>query len=217
MLNVALDQMRKLQDIAEAIETTSFGNTWPQEYKELFTLWGFFNGFYNTLYTDHEEWKRIGRFAIDTHFSQIWKNLSALPAVRVIAEQPCVGDGRDNYVPSPNIRIAFHTLRLVFKIDLQEACQNMKCQTRQQKNISTCLAQQWQNSPQAITNPADAKYSPLGATLLIVYQIRNNLFHGSKREIHGPDFERNQLLVQNSARITRALLEAMVGLIPKKP
>lgn len=214
MLNVSPDQHQKLQDIAEAIKTTDYGHAWPHEYSELFRLWGFFNSIYSTLYTDTQEWQRISRFALDNRFSQIWNVLAQRPAVQELANQACVGDGRNGYAPSQRIRIAFQTLRTSFGINIQPVCQSSKCQSRQQKNMPICLVQNWPAPPQAIVHPEDAKFTPFGATLLIVYQIRNNLFHGSKNEIHGPDYVRNQLLVRLGSQITRSLLEETKKLLP---
>jgi hypothetical protein len=213
MVNVTPDQLQKLQDVAEAIEDTDYGRDWPPEYSEFYKLWGFFNSIYNILYANPHEWQRIGQFSIDSRFALIWDRLAQSPAVRNLAEQPCVGDGRYRYAPSPRVRIAFHTLRSIFQINLQNVCQSAKCQSRHQKNIPICLTQQWLNSPQVVAKPEDAPYTPLGATLLIVYQIRNNLVHGSKGEIQGPEYQRNLLLVQNGGEITRTLLEEVKKLI----
>ncbi len=213
-MNFPPDKYQKLHDIAEAIETTEYGRAWPREYSELFQLWGFFNSIYSALYTDTQEWQRISRFALDNRFSHIWNVLALHQAVIELAHQPCVGDGRNGYAPSSRIRIAFHTLRVSFGVNAQEVCQGIKCQSRQQKNIPICLTQNWPATPQALVNPEDAKFVPFGATLLVIYQIRNNLFHGSKWEIRGPDFERNQLLVRASAQITWSLLEETKKLLP---
>jgi hypothetical protein len=188
MLNLTLDQHRKLHDIAEAIRTTDYGHAWPDEYSELFRLWGFFNSIYSALYTDSQEWQRISRFALDNRFSHIWNVLAQQSAVQELAHQPCVGDGRNGYAPPQHIRIAFHTLRTSFSVNIQDVCQTSKCQSRQQQSISICLNQNWPSLPQALVNPEHAKFAPFGAILLIVYQIRNNLFHGSKNEIHGSDY-----------------------------
>jgi hypothetical protein len=214
MLKLNPSQHQKLHDIAEAIKTTDYGQAWPPEYSELFRLWGFFNSIYDTLYKDPKEWQRISRFALDSRFNHIWNVLAQRPAAQELARQPCVGNGRNGYAPSQNIRIAFHTLRSNFGINLQDVCQSSKCQSRQQRNIPICLSQNWPAAPQALANPEDAKFAPFGATLLIIYQIRSNLFHGSKREIHGPDYVRNQLLVQFSSQITRLLLEETRKLLP---
>ena len=62
--------------------------------------------------------------------------------------------------------------------------------------------------------PEDAKFDPFGATLSIVYQIRCNLFHGSKNEFEGPDFERNRLHIELRGQITHSLLEETRKLLP---
>lgn len=208
MLNIPTAQQTELSDIADAIAATHFGQYMPQEYKDFYSLWGFFNGIYNALYTDREEWKRISRFAIDTNFSPIWSSLSQLSCVQQLAKQPCVGNGRNGNEPTAHTRIAFQTLRTEFQIEVSQVCQSNKCQSRNQ----ICNGYQWPQSP---TNSSveNAKFKPLGATLLIVYQIRNNLFHGTKREFSGHEYERNKLLVSNSSKIIRALLEKIQPII----
>lgn len=208
MLNVSDAQRSELSDIAEAIETTQFGRYWPQEYKDFYSLWGFFNGIYDTLYTDSSEWMRISRFAIDGNFSFVWNRLSLLPYTRELAEQPCIGDGKNGYVPSVRTRIAFQTLRTEFQIEVNTVCQSAKCQSRDQ----ICHSYQWPKPPSGVS-VENAKFTPLGATLLIAYQVRNNLFHGTKREFDGPEYRRNRLLVRNSSEIVRVMLEEIQPII----
>ena len=54
-----------------------------------------------------------------------------------------------------------------------------------------------------------AKYMPFGATLTILYQIHNNLFHGSKMELNEADRGRNQLLTSTASHILQTLLTAL--------
>jgi hypothetical protein len=71
---------------------------------------------------------------------------------------------------------------------------------------------------QSVQNPKvidEANRTSFGATLLIIYQVRCNLFHGSKIEMSGEEFERNHLLVRLSAAIMMKLLELVVVLSPK--
>jgi hypothetical protein len=133
MLNVPPDQHQKLHDIADAIETTNYGRGWPPEYNKLFRLWGFFNSIYSTLYTDNQEWQRISRFALDHRFAHIWNVLVQLQAVQELANQPCVGDGRNGYAPSERVRTSFHTLRTSLGINVQNICQSLV--TRQFEGI----------------------------------------------------------------------------------
>jgi hypothetical protein len=58
-----------------------------------------------------------------------------------------------------------------------------------------------------------AKYTPLEAILLIIYQIRCNLFHGSKTETNGEEFERNHLLVRASAQVMEKLLKEIEQIV----
>lgn len=214
MLNFTPDQQQTMLDIAEAIRSTGYGGAWPDSYTNFFRLWGFFNSVYNALYTDGAEWQRIGRFSLDNRFVHIWDVPKLQDAARQLAGRACVGDGRNDYEPSIRTRIAFQTIRSVFNINLQAVCQSAKCQSRQLKNMPICLGQNWPIAPQALVNLEDVRDSPLGATLLITYQIRNNLFHGSKNEIHGAEYERNQLLVEHAGHIVEAVLEEIDHLMP---
>lgn len=214
MLNITPEQRQRLHDIIEAIETTNYGRRWPHEYSKFFRVWGFFNSIYDTLYTDAQEWQRVSRFALDDSFRYIWDVLSQKSEVQELARQPCIGNGRNRYKPSLHVQISFQTLRNYFRIDVQEVCQSSRCQLRQQKNFQICLVRNWENSPKQLLRPEDAQFDPFGATLLIIYQIRNNLFHGSKHEVSGPDRERNELLVRLGYHITQSLLEEVKKLIP---
>jgi hypothetical protein len=214
MLNFTPDQQQTMDDITEAIRSTGYGGAWPPSYNKFFRLWGFFNGVYNALYTDGAEWQRIARFSLDNRFAQIWNSPKLQNSARRLASQACVGDGRNDYLPLQRIRIAFHTMRSEFKINLETVCESTKCQSRRLKNMQICLGQNWPNAPQTLVNPDDAQFTLLGATLLITYQIRNNLFHGSKDEIHGPEYARNQLLVELGGQIVEAVLEEIDKLMP---
>jgi len=77
----------------------------------------------------------------------------------------------------------------------------------------TCQMRPWGAIPPNPDTLDFAYYTPFGATLKIIYQIRNNLFHGSKREVTGSDFHRNLLLVKSSADIMEILLTEINQLI----
>ncbi|MFX0197950.1 MAG: hypothetical protein ACFFCW_17660 [Candidatus Hodarchaeota archaeon] len=205
-MNISAIQRDTLKDIINSLETTKYGQAWPSEYNEFFRLWGFFNRIYDTLYTG-AEWQRIAQFALDKSFSHIWESIKGLKALEELSRQPCVGDGRNDYVPSDHVRIAFHILRAVFNIDVRVVCQSQKCQKRKQQNWQICESYDWPQPPKNVTSPNDAIYLPLGATLAIIYQIRNNLFHGSKYEITGPDYLRNLHLINSSKDIMQQILK----------
>jgi hypothetical protein len=130
--------------------------------------------------------------------------------VRELAQQPCVGNGRKEFAPAEWIRVASGTLRSINQIDVKEVCQGKKCHEREQKGWDVCLKDAEGKVLQDTANLDEAKLTPFGATLLIIYQVRCNLFHGSKTEMNGEEFARNQLLVGNSARIMAKLLEVIV-------
>jgi hypothetical protein len=213
MLGITQDQQSKLEEIANSMQETGYGHYWPEEYKDFSQAWGYFNSIYNLLYKDHAEWQRIARFAIDSRFQHIWYKLCKLKSVRELAKQPCVGDGRDSFRPTERVQIAFNTLRAEYGFSVKTPCRKAKCKTRGLAGWPTCLLRTWPAAPQAITSPDDAKFTPLGATLVIVYQIRNNLFHGSKDETFGSEYERNRLLIQISLEIVKTVLHEVEGLI----
>jgi hypothetical protein len=219
MAELSQAQQQQLRDIVQSMRETEHGRRWPMEYTDFFRLWRFFNRIYEVLYTEREEeWRRIARFALDKRFSDVWDVLD-MNVVQELARQPCVGNGRKSYEPSENVRIAFEALRRKFEIDVQGVCQSEKCQQRKNQGWELCSERGWENWPQKIRDdkPEDAKYTLLGATLTILYQIRNNLFHGSKLEIHDPQRERNRQLVEISARIIERLLIQVIEHVQRFP
>jgi hypothetical protein len=214
-MSINTAQKAALKDIANSIETTNFGAVWPKEYDEFFRLWGFFNRIYDILYTDNLEWKRIARFALDSSINHVWKQLEPIKAMKKLASQPCVGNGRNDFKPTDPVRIAFQTLRSIYKIDVKNVCQKPKCLERKKLKWVACDMFSWPDPPKEINNIEDAVYTPLGATLSIIYQIRNNLFHGTKQEITGSDFHRNQILIETSRDIIRILLDETKKAIQK--
>lgn len=217
MTGLNKDQYHSLLEIAESLQAADYGQRWPQEYNCFFCLWGYFNSIYDKLYTDDKEWKRIARFALDEQFSiSVWNALN-MDTVQELTRQPCVGNGRDEYKPVDHVRIAFHTLRTEFQVDVQEVCQNEKCKRRRELGWQLCSERDWPDLPRTIQEPEHAKRTPLGATLTILYQIRNNLFHGSKLEMHDPQRERNRLLVDLSAQIMDQLLREVVRFTEQLP
>ena len=164
-MSINIAQKEALKDIANGIKTTDFGAAWPKIYDEFFRLWGFFNRIYNTLYTDNFEWKRIARFALNSRINHVWTQLELIKAMKELASQPCVGNGRNDYKPTDHVRIAFHIFRNIYKIEVKNVCQNPKCLGRKKLKWVTCDAFSWPDPPKEINNIEDAVYTPLGATL----------------------------------------------------
>ena len=206
MQGTTQEQQLRLDQIAESMRGTDFGHRWPMEYKDFSQAWGYFNSIYNVLYTDRAEWQRIARFAIDPRFQHIWSKLRKLKSLRELAKQPCVGDGRDSFRPKDSVQISFNTLRNAYRFSVKTPCRKLKCKNRRIAGWNSCLSRVWPLTPVAITHPSHAQFIPLGATLLIVYQIRNNLFHGSKHELQGPDYDRNRLLIWTGQKVTKTVL-----------
>jgi len=213
-MSINTAQKEDLKDIANSIETTNFGAAWPREYDEFFRLWGFFNRIYDTLYTDNAEWERIAQFANDGRINHVWTQIKPIKAMKDLASQPCVGNGRNGYQPTDQVRIAFHILRSIYKIDVKNVCQKPKCLKRKKLKWAVCDTFTWPVPPKVINNLKDMVYTPLGATLAIIYQIRNNLFHGSKQEITGSEYQRNLILIKISRDIIRILLDETKKAIP---
>ena len=115
----------QLRVIRESMSFTNFGQQWPQSYKDFYALWGYFNSIYN-FYTHRDEWARIALFSLDPDFQAAAAAVLALPATHLLAEQPCVGDGRRAFAPSERIRTATLTLRAHFGIDTQPICANSR-------------------------------------------------------------------------------------------
>jgi len=191
-----------LYEVFESFERTNHGRAWPAEYTNLYRVWGYFNRIFEILYTGKPEWQQIALFSLDSRFKNIWVDIEQ--DVLRLAQVPCVGNGRGGMEPMEHVRIATRTLREQLGINTKEICQSEKCQTRQIR------CSEWQGeTPPAAINPQDpthAKFTPLGATLTIVYQVRNNLFHGSKNEYHGREYERNLFLTGTSASIVQTVV-----------
>ncbi len=190
-----------LQDIFQSYR--EINGHWPRPYVNFYNRWGYFNQIYDTLYSHDKEWKRIAAFALN--HSNLWSDVEA--QARVIAELPCVGNGRGSNDPTLAVRVSSNTLRIHFSVDAIIFCnqQNWKCSTRQTR----CSDMIFQPAPLNIdiNNPSHSVYTLLGATLTIVYQIRNNLFHGSKHEFFGDEYNRNLQLVEVSDRIVDIILD----------
>ena len=160
---------------------------------------------FDILY-EGQEWEKIAQFSLDERFQGIWDGLSVHDDVRELANLPCVGDGRSAYEPRLHSRTASHTLRSHFQIEIADACTGWKCEQRTERGWARCSDLEWADPPDRRAAPDAAVLSPLGATLTIVYQIRNNLFHGMKHEYAGPDHERNLTLVRLSTDIVQYLM-----------
>lgn len=190
-----------LQDIFQSYR--EINGHWPSQYVNFYNRWGYFNQVYDTLYSHDKEWKRIAAFSMN--HSNLWPDIEAQAGV--ISALPCVGNGRGANDPTLAVRVSSNTLRIHFSVDATTICnqQNWKCSTRQTR----CSEMTFQPAPFIIdiNNPSHGVYTLLGATLTIVYQIRNNLFHGSKHEFFGDEFNRNLQLVEVSDRIVEIILD----------
>ena len=202
-MSFSRQEIAHLQDIVRSMQETRFGGVWPSEYVRLYKRWGYFNRVYDVLYNDPQEWMRIARVALDNRFQGLSDRLINGPSLKQLANLPCVGDGRSNYEPKAHIRIAFQTLRQTFDIPLDEVCNKRVCTERQTRGWVPCYIYSWPNPPAKIARPEDAVYTPLGAALAITYQVRNNLFHGSKMQMRRRDIE----LVALTAEIVKEVLE----------
>ena len=70
-----------------------------------------------------------------------------------------------------------------------------------------CTEIDFPNPPKTRESPRDGKCTSFGATLVIICQIRNNLFHGAKLEFTEPNAERNLSLVTLGHGIIKKILE----------
>lgn len=216
MIGITPDQQQALQEISESMNTTFYGRAWPDEYNHFSRLWGYFNSIYDTVYPRRRgqpEWDQIALFAIDNQFSHVWTVLEPTGIVQKLVNEACVGNGKNNFVPTNKVRIAYYVLRNYFKMDISKVCQNTKCQDRKIKGWQLCETWAWPPAPANLNTIQNAHYTPIGATLTIIYQIRNNLFHGSKNEVTGRDFHRNLFLIQASSEILENVLQQINKLI----
>lgn len=101
-----------------------------------------------------------------------------------------VGNSKMNNVPSENIVQATYFLK--YKCNLY-------------KNIEV-------DSVAAEIEEADKwNKSAFEALLLIIRQIRNNLFHGKKMELAESQYERNKILITLAASATKIILDNLIS------
>ncbi len=202
-----------LREIRASMSVTNFGRNWPQPYKDFYALWSYFNGVYD-FYNHPQEWARIALFSQDADFQPVAVAVLASPAVQLLMQQPCVGDGRNSFAPSSRVRTAVLTLHKHFVVNTRQLCaQEAKCLSRQRNNKTTCLSDLVQPAPQTpLAAQGSAEYgthTPFGAILYIIYQIRCNLIHGDKHEYNGPEYDRNKFLVETGRDILEVLLSGI--------
>ena len=149
-------------------------------------------------------WKQIALFALD--YQILWPKVCHL--AKPLASLPCVGISTSDVDPEERVRIATKTLREELKIDAAKICDAKLANKCSQRKIR-CLQYSFPQSPDPINdkNPDHAKYTPLGAALTIIYQVRCNLFHGGKFEVSPPEWDRNIALVQKSNDFIHELLK----------
>ena len=197
-----------LTSVVRSLQVTNFGQNWPLEYKRLYTLWGYFNRIYDLLYAEGQEWQRIASFALDTRFAGVIEHrFYTTGAVRCLSSLPCVGDGRRGFEPQGHVRIAFRTLREIFRVPTSDVCGDVSlCNMRKKKGWQLCSNYSWPSRPKDVVELADAKFTLVGAVLTIAYQVRNNLFHGSKIQMKA----RDKMLAGLVADIVQVILEEIV-------
>jgi hypothetical protein len=118
-----------------------------------------------------------------------------------LASQGCVGKSNDNYNPTQEIMNA--TMYLLHRAGIGDeqqevpGCSTMDC-IKVRRNLELCDADQ---------RARDWDGSGFKATMYIVRQIRNNLFHGRKIELRPRQYERNKRLIITGEHITALILE----------
>ena len=104
---------------------------------------------------------------------------------REFAFYPPVGSSKNNFEPTISIQRATYHLRYFAEIIEEEFPD-----TSNEKEIGS----KWNKSS-------------FNALLIIVKQIRDNLFHGRKTELEEPQYTRNKELIMMAVRVTDIVLE----------
>ena len=128
----------------------------------------------------------VARFSSEFN-SFYWELPELKELARKFSSYPPVGNSKRDFEPSESVKKATFFLKHhmgLFDIELPDI-ENEKA-----------LGRKWSKNP-------------LEAILVIVKQVRDNLFHGRKMELESDQYERNYELVSMSRDITRLFLDSL--------
>ena len=176
--------MSAVETIREWLEK---GNSLPDESDLFFKMWVLINAYYNEVYKEGEEWKRVLHFGRD--FGNIFGNLDRTNlGVFVVPE--CIGKGELAEPPNQYVKKASEVLKR--KLGIIYNCE--KCRGDKKQHC--------QNIPLDNHNFQDFE-----ALMRILYQIRCNLFHGAKLAQNEYQKRRNQELVTQGNIVLKNILK----------
>lgn len=173
--------------------------SYPATYNEFFIQWMLFNSYYSKYKVGDK--KGVMKFGKE-HGDTMWENGSLTDVARQISEFECVGEGRGENPPQLEVKSATVFLRTLFSIEHDRICSEV-CREVKRRECSNLRFGSWTGNPAS-------------ALLLIVYQVRCNLFHGDKIESTPNERERNLFLVKSGIQVLDEVLKhiSLIRLIP---
>jgi len=156
---------------------------YPTAYNEFFIKWMLFNSYYSKYKIGNN--KGVMKFG-EEHGDTIWATRNLADVARQFAEIECVGNGRGENPPHPEVKSATVFLRKLFGIVHDRICSEV-CRETKRRECSKLRFDSWAGNPTY-------------ALLRIVYQVRCNLFHGDKLEYNGVKGPRNLILLEHSIK-----------------
>ncbi len=165
----------------------------PRNYKKFFLQWILLNLYYNAKYPElKKEYKRILKLGkCDKNLFD--KLMNKRNHIIKLIKNECVGNGSSISVPSSYIKTA--SMQLREKLEIVDGCENCRGEKK-----SKCEG----------IELTDYIYEPFEAVLIIIYQVRCNLFHGNKLILDGDQFERDKMLIKSSNSILKTVLEQII-------
>lgn len=164
----------------------------PEIYKRFFIQWALVNLFYSANFPEkNKEWDKLLNFG--RNFSFLFNSVKDRQEVQVLIKEECVGRGILTSKPSKYVKKATLMLREIY--GLSEGCINCREPKKQ-----LC-----QNIPDVPNN-----FIPFEALIIIIYQIRCNLFHGEKLDIFEDQNSRDKKLVEASSSILDSILRLII-------
>jgi len=171
---------------------------YPPVYNRFFVHWMLFNSYYSK-YEDGDK-EGVMKFA-EEHGDTLWEKGQIQAVPKELTEIECVGKGKGENPPHPEVKSATVFLRTLLGIEHDRICLQVCREAKRRKCSNLRFAKRADN--------------PASALLRIVYQIRCNLFHGDKLEYDGPEAQRNMSLVNCSSGVLDEVLKYISTLEPR--
>lgn len=182
----------KILQAKETIKNWLSSKNYPSEFLNFFFRWTLLNLYYNALASKNKESDRVREFG--KRYEKLFDNVKN--SVIELIKTECVGNGKDIAPPNGRIKTASLQLRKILNIDFSRVC--AACRIEKRKACKRIKTEQ-------------CTYGRMEALMIVLYQIRCNLFHGDKTEYeNGEQAERNKLLVNLGNKILEKILHSLI-------